>query len=104
MTDRLMRHLNAARAAIVAGNSDQALACLEQFAAAADRSPEPDRRPALQARINELHRLALAAQTGARMAMDQVAAIVESARSLQTYDRLGARNVAMTTAPLPRRY
>ncbi len=100
-----MRHLNAARAAIVAGDSDQALACLERFAAAADRSPpEPDRRPALQARINELHRLALAAQTGARMAMDQVAAIVESARSLQTYDRLGARNVAMTTAPLPRRY
>lgn len=104
MSDSLMRHLKQAREAVIAGDAARAMAAIEKLSKAGEMRVDDAARPNLQRQVEELHQLALAAQKGARMAIDQVRAIVEAARSLQTYDSVGARRVAITVAPVPRRY
>ncbi|RNF34446.1 hypothetical protein [Paracoccus methylarcula] len=105
MSDSPVKHLAAARAAIVAGDMGLALDQIERFSAAADRSP-PDAasKQALQAAIAELRELAEASLRGTKAAMEQIHEIVQAARTLQTYDDTGRRRTASTVATLPRRF
>ncbi|MFV0384685.1 hypothetical protein [Paracoccus sp. (in: a-proteobacteria)] len=105
MSDLLTTQIAAARAAIVAGHAQLALDHLDRFAAQAQKSP-PDAaaREALQAQIAEMRELAEAALQGAKSAVAQVQAIIETARSLQTYDDAGHRRIASVVANQPRRY
>lgn len=105
MNQQLNRHLAAARQAIIAANAPLALEHLEKFASLASQNPlDPKTREAVQNRLAELRSLADAALEGAKSAVTQVQAIVESARSLQTYDDLGQRKVTSVVAPAPRRF
>lgn len=105
MSETLFHHLKRAREAVAAGDSACALEFIEKFLSMAEGVDLDDAvRKQLQKQVEELHQLALAAQEGARLAMDQVRTIVEAARSLQTYDNIGTRKVTVTVAPVPRRY
>ena len=52
----------------------------------------------------DLRTLAQASLKGAQQAAEQVRAIVQAARSLQTYDSLGQRHVNETRANAPQRF
>lgn len=105
MKDQLNHHLAAARKAIIAANAPLALDHLDRFAAHASQNPpDPATRKALQSDLTQLRGLADAALEGAKSAVAQVQAIIESARSLQTYDDQGQRKVASVVAPAPRRF
>lgn len=105
MTVRLLEKLSAAKSAVIVGDPDKALTCIEDFVAQARRKGVPAAdRPRLEARIAELRTLAEASLRGARQAIDEVQAIVAAARSLQTYDDAGRRQVATTSAPAPHRF
>lgn len=105
MSVSLVKHLSAARAAIVAGNMELALDKIERFSAAANQSP-PDEalKQELRAAIDELHELAEASLRGTKAAIEQVHEIIQAARTLQTYDDMGQRQIASTVAALPRRF
>lgn len=105
MSDSLQRHLAAARAALIAGKAPAALESIDRFMNAARKTP-PTREQGskLETQISELRMLADAGLEGAKSAAGQLRAIVETARSLQTYDDAGQRNVKTVVAPLPRRY
>lgn len=105
MTARLQDRLSAAKSAVIAGDSARALTCIEDFAALAHRKGlAPADRPRIEAQIADLRSLAEASLKGARQALDEVQAIVAAARSLQTYDDQGCRQVAVTVAPAPHRF
>lgn len=105
MIESLTHHLTTARAAIIAGNAPLALESLDRFnQAAAQTPPDAATRVMLQSRIAEMRDLAEAAQRGSKLAIDQVRAIVEAARSLQTYDDAGQRHVSSIVAHEPRRF
>lgn len=105
MTARLLEKLSAAKVAVIAGDSDRALSCIEEFVALASRKGVAAAELArLDARIAELRTLAEASLRGARQAIEEVQAIVAAARSLQTYDDAGRRQVASTSASAPHRF
>lgn len=105
MSVALFKHLSAARAAIVAGDMELAHENVERFAATAEQtSPDEDLKTELQAAISDLQALAEASMRGTKAACEQVAEIIQAARTLQTYDDLGQRQVASTVATMPRRY
>lgn len=105
MTARLLEKLAAAKAAIIAGDPDRATSAITDFAALARRKgiPAAD-RALLESRIAEMRDLAEISLRGARQAIEEVRAIVEAARSLQTYDDSGRRHSASTAAPAPHRF
>lgn len=105
MSALLFRQLDAARSAIVAGTPHEALEKIEEFSKDFARKP-PDRaiRDTLEAHVAHIRDLAEASLKGAHMAADQVRAIIDAARSLQTYDDAGKRRSASIVCHLPRRY
>lgn len=105
MADPYDRPLNAARAAIIGGDPIAALKNIEVFMGLTAGLPVSDiERTGLEARIAELRMLAEAAQQGAQSALDQVRAIIQAARSLQTYDSGGKLRVNMVAQDPARRY
>ncbi|MDP5308776.1 hypothetical protein [Paracoccus spongiarum] len=78
---------------------------IEEFVALARKKGlEPADKARLDAELVELRVLAEASMKGARQALDEIQAIVAAARSLQTYDDRGCRQVASTAAPAPHRF
>ena len=71
---------------------------------AARQGVAPEAREMLEPALAELRDLAQAALQGAQQAAEQVRAIVQAARSLQTYDSRGRRHVTTTQANLPQRF
>ncbi len=102
----LITRLKAARAAVVRGDAAVALEEIERFAVAAEQAPpeDGDIREQIQAALTELQNLAQAAMEGAKSASEQIREIVQSARTLQTYDDSGRRCVTSTVARMPRRF
>lgn len=105
MSTSLTKYLSAARAAIVAGNMELALDKIKRFSTAADQSP-PDEalKQELRAAVDELHDLAEASLRGTKAAVEQIHDIIQAARTLQTYDDTGQRQIASTAATMPRRF
>ncbi|MBU3029200.1 hypothetical protein [Paracoccus marinaquae] len=105
MSARLMDKLAAAKSAVIAGQVDRALALIGDFADLATRTGIPAaERARFEARLAELRVLAEASQQGAQRALEDVRAIIQAARSLQTYDDNGRRQTAVTAAPPPHRF
>lgn len=93
------------RQAIVSGDSKMALKATESFAKLLAREGiTPEERPILEASLAELRALAQASERGAQRAMEQIGAIIQAARSLQTYDESGRKTVTDTGETRPRRY
>jgi hypothetical protein len=63
-----------------------------------------EERAQAETSLSEIRDLAQASERGARQAIEQIRAIVEAARSLQTYDSAGRRHATSTTAPAPHRF
>ncbi|MDO5706210.1 MAG: hypothetical protein Q4G49_14260 [Paracoccus sp. (in: a-proteobacteria)] len=97
--------LNRARAAIIDGRAQEALSMIESFVRALEEGRvDRSERDRLEVILTELRALALAAQSGAQSAMDQIAEIVQAARSLRTYDSTGRHHVATISPEAPRRF
>lgn len=105
MSDSLIRHLSSARAAIVAGDMELALDRIEHFSAAAEKtSPDEATKDQLRSGVAELQILAEASLRGTKSAVDQIREIIQTARTLQTYDDTGQRHITSTVANMPHRF
>lgn len=97
--------MKAAKAAIMAGKAQDALIETERLLAlVAQQPPEPKQAERLEMRLAELRGLAEAALTGAQSAADQMQAILQAARALETYDSRGQRKIADTATTKPHRF
>ena len=98
--------LEKARQAVMRGEPERALEEIEKFAIFVEESPPEDDRSKEQIRttLAEIHVLAEASLEGATSAAEQIREIVQSARTLQTYDGAGQRCVENTVARMPRRF
>ncbi|WCR11361.1 hypothetical protein JHW45_02865 [Paracoccus stylophorae] len=105
MNRSLIRDLAQIRSALILADPDKALRCLEKFVLSvqADGISAAD-RTRLEAELAELRVLADASLRGARQAFEEVQAIMQAARTLQTYDRAGRRHASSTAANSPRRF
>lgn len=92
MSERLEQHLRQARAAIINGNADEAVLCVEKIYETLEQEglSEGDRQR-LEPALAELRALAEAALKGTKQAHDYVTSILQTARYLQTYDSAGQR-------------
>lgn len=105
MSGALERRVARLRAALMAGEAGAALAAIDDLTrTAARRGLDEATRAALEPVLEELRALAQASLRGARQGAEQVRAIVEAARSLQTYDCEGRRTVNETRAPAAQRF
>lgn len=105
MSRALTRQMAQIRAALLSGDAQSALTRIDDLTRSAARHGiSPDDRARLEPALAELRDLAQAALQGARQAAEQVRAIVQAARSLQTYDSLGQRHVTTTRATPPQRF
>lgn len=105
MKQRMIRMLKGAKAAVIAGDAHEAIRIIEGFSQLAERIgvPEEDREY-LEWQLGELRNLAEASVSGAKRAIEQVAAIMQAARSLQTYDETGRKQSTTTAAPSAQRF
>ncbi|RMC35433.1 hypothetical protein [Paracoccus alkanivorans] len=105
MSGSLIKHLSSARAAIIAGDMELALDRIERFSTAAEKTP-PDEatKEQLRSGVAELQILAEASLRGTRSAVDQIREIIQTARTLQTYDDTGQRQITSTVADMPHRF
>lgn len=105
MTDTIMRNLEEAKAAIMRADPVAASVNIDNIKEILDeKGLSAAQREHLEPRLAELRELAAAAFFGAKQAFDHVQAIIEAARSLQTYDRNGQRHVAAVMDQEPRRF
>jgi len=105
MSRIVTRQMGQIRAALIAGDARAALKAIDALLQAAARTGIDDTaRIRLEPELAELRVLALASLAGAQQAAEQVRAIVQAARSLQTYDSHGQRNVTQTQAHAPQRF
>lgn len=99
------RQLDTIRRAILSGNAAAALAGIEDFGRSAARHGlSTAERAEVEPQLAQLRRLAEASLAGAQQAAAEVRAIVQAARSLQTYDEVGRRQVAGVVAAVPQRF
>lgn len=102
---RMIDDLINCKAGIMEGNPARAARCLEEFSARAVQDGISDEiRPELERMIKELHVLASFSLQGAQKGARDLRAIIQAARSLQTYDNAGHRQVSQTVAEKIRRY
>lgn len=105
MSRVLIRQMGQIRAALLAGDAPMALDAIDALArTAARKGIDAPTREALEPGLADLRALAEASLRGAQQAAEQVRAIVQAARSLQTYDSLGRRTVSETRANAPQRF
>ncbi|MBM3606323.1 MAG: hypothetical protein FJX25_16850 [Alphaproteobacteria bacterium] len=94
MSRALHRQVAQIKVALLCGDPHAALARIDDLMQrAARRGIDPETRDGLEPLMEELRELAQASLHGARQAAEQVRAIVQAARSLQTYDSQGRRHV-----------
>ena len=104
MKSRFLRKLTDLKSAVIAADPVAATACLEDLAHMARRGLGVEERAQAETSLSEIRDLAQASERGARQAIEQIRAIVEAARSLQTYDSAGRRHATSTTARAPHRF
>lgn len=105
MSRAAARQMARIRTALILGDAPGALAAIDELTRVAARSGlDEAARDRLEPGLAELRALAQASLTGAQQAADQIRAIVQAARSLQTYDSLGRRTVMPTRAVAPQRF
>lgn len=105
MHDSLRKQIGRTKASIMAGKPDAATKDIDALVALLQKHPPaPDERDRVEEKLAELRGIAEAALTGARSAAEQVQAIIQAARSLQTYDSRGQLNIAAAVAARPRRF
>lgn len=105
MHDSLKKQIGKTKASIMAGKPDLATRDIDTLVALLKKHPpSQDERDHVEERLAELRSIAEAALTGARSAAEQVQAIIQAARSLQTYDNRGQLNIAAVTSARPRRF
>ncbi|WP_168217440.1 hypothetical protein [Paracoccus liaowanqingii] len=105
MSRAVTRQMAQIRAALISGDAQAALAAIDDLMRVAARAGlDEEARDRLEPALAELRALAQASLTGAQQAADQIRAIVQAARSLQTYDSLGRRNIMPTRATAPQRF
>ncbi|WP_410216846.1 hypothetical protein [Paracoccus sp. (in: a-proteobacteria)] len=105
MSRLLTRQISQTRTALLRGDIQGALGCLDEMTAQVARHGIDDAtRERLEPALTDLRELAQASLQGARQAAEQVRAIVQAARSLQTYDSRGHRLVTATQAASPQRF
>lgn len=105
MSRALIRQAEQIKAALLGGNAAGALIQIDDWMrVAARKGLDPTTKEQLEPAVAELRALAQASLDGARQAAEQVRAIVEAARSLQTYDSFGRRLVTATRANAPQRF
>ena len=105
MSRTLKRNMSQVRAALVAGTPYAALDAIDELTRNAGKADLDDTaRHSLEPALEELRILAQASLKGAQKAAEQVRAIVQAARSLETYDSSGRRNVNETRANTPQRF
>lgn len=92
MSIRLEQHLSRAKAAIIHGDADEAVACVEKIYETLERDGLSEgERQRLEPALAELRVLAEAALEGTKQAHEYVTSILQTARYLQTYDSAGRR-------------
>lgn len=91
--------------AIISGNAAQALARIDLLTKRfeGDRLTEDDKAQ-IEPTLHHLRRLAEDSARGTQRAIDQIREILQTARTLQTYDRAGRRRQTATDAALPQRF
>lgn len=95
MNEKLMTLMGKTRQALVEGRSEQALGCLADMTATLEHDGiAPDSVAELESELGKLRTLATAVLAGQQQAVDYLRAAFDSARSLQTYDRTGRRQVS----------
>ncbi|WP_265501583.1 hypothetical protein [Paracoccus beibuensis] len=105
MSRALLRQTDQIKASLLCGNAAGALTQIDEWLRIAGRKGlDPAAKERLEPVVTELRALAQASLDGALQAADQVRAIIEAARSLQTYDSLGRRLVTATRANAPQRF
>lgn len=105
MSARQTQKLAEVKAAVIAGRPDRALALIDEFVALAKRNGiSRTGKTELETSIAELRDLAAASLRGTRQASEDIRAIVNAARGLQTYDDSGQRQTVSTTAQAPHRF
>ncbi|TRW96062.1 hypothetical protein FNJ84_14575 [Paracoccus sp. M683] len=106
MTDQAIdRQLKIARDSIMTGRISDAARDVDKLLSLIQRVElDSARRQRLETRLKDLRELAEAALNGARGAAEQLQAIIQSARSLETYDSHGQRKISDTATAQPRRF
>lgn len=105
MSKKIMALVDKTRQALVEGRSEQALACLANMTAALEHDGiAPDSVACLESELGELRTLATAVLAGQQQAVDYLRAAFDSARSLQTYDRTGRRQVSAIADQMATRF
>lgn len=104
MNIRFAKKLEALKTAVITADAHAALACLEDLEQIARRGLDDADRAAFEPKLAQIRELAEVSGRAARDAIDEVRAIIQAARSLQTYDASGQRQAASTAAPAPHRF
>lgn len=105
MNSGIEQRIKATKAALMGGDVTRAAENVEHLMDfLRTHPPEQDSRDRLEARLTELRCLAEAALEGTRAAAEEMRGILQTARSLETYDRRGRRKRADTASPPPRRF
>lgn len=105
MNQRTSRLLAAAKASVISSDAGQTLKAIDDFSSHIARcGVVPEDREAIEKKLIELRQLAEASARGAKHAIEQVAAIMQAARSLQTYDESGRKQSTETAAPAAQRF
>lgn len=101
----IARQIRTTKASIMSGQAEKAAKDVEHLMHLLRKHPPaPEDIDRLEATMAELRCLAEAALEGARAAAEQMHALLQGARLLETYDNLGQRKVTDTAAPQTRRY
>lgn len=101
---KFIRELGDLKKAVIAADLASATMCLDRLAQISRRGLDAQERALAEGRLSEIRDLAQASERGARQAIEQIRAIIEAARSLQTYDSDGRRHATSTIAPAPHRF
>ncbi|MFV0300719.1 MAG: hypothetical protein ACK5IP_07570 [Paracoccus sp. (in: a-proteobacteria)] len=102
---QIARQIHAAKTSIMAGHASKAAENVEHLMHLLENHPPlPGDGDWLKPRLAELRHLAEAALAGTRAAAEEMQAILQAARSLETYDKGGQRKVADTATAQPRRF
>lgn len=103
--DALTQTLGRAKTEIISGNPQKALEEIENFTdILAGSTLTNNERDGLELCMAELRQLTEAAQSGTQRAVEQIRAIIDAARSLQTYDSGGNLHISRIEQQSIRRF
>ncbi len=100
-----IKNLSAAKAAIMSGDADSAAIQVDALLDLLKENKAPQHMHSLiEGKLQDLRRVAEAALSGTRMAAEEVQTINLIARSVQTYDSHGNKNVETVASRPARRF